>query len=230
MYDKARFIIYYRSGNTKIEDREDPNSWDNAPKYEYICPKCGFLYPDFREVPMTTCLKCANENKDVNLVRQSIISALGVQFDPIPLTEEVNEVHTPVLSSDGSGRQLRMTFPPMILKGSSVFSFGWIQGKPAEQIFVGGKKKKKHLVHGLRIGRVVDPKGHVECMVASLAKGVPSIYSYFTTLHSLGIDESAQTKLHSIKLSECGKRIVTKPGEKIEHRLITSLGERIESE
>ena len=87
MYQSARFIIYYKSGNTKTEDRSDPKAWDNAPKFEYKCQECGETFPCFKEVPMTYCLKCANENKDVELVRQTIISALGVQFDPIPLQE-----------------------------------------------------------------------------------------------------------------------------------------------
>lgn len=220
MYKHARFVIYYRTGNVRNEDREDPHSWDNAPKYEYLCIECGEKYPYFPEVPMKVCLKCANANKDVPLVRQSNISAMGINFDPVPL----EEAGGPVMSQ--GGQPLRVKFQTFVLKGSSVYNYGWIQDKPAEKQFIGGKAQR---TYGVRIGRVMDSQGHVECMVGYLAKGTPSVYSYYTTLHSLGIDENARKKLHSLKLSECGKRFVVRKGEKLTQRINTSLGERLEN-
>lgn len=217
-YKHARLVIYYKSGNTKSEDRNNPNFWKDAPKYEYLCIKCGEKYPDFPEVPMTICLKCGKEGKDVQLVRQTIISALGVQFDPVPLEEEGG----PVMSRDD--RPLRIKFKAFVFKGSSVYNYGWFQDKIAEKQFIGGTAQR---TYGIRMGRIMDPEGRCECQVAYLAEGTPTTYSYPTNIHSLRIDENA-LKLHSIKLSECGKRIVTYNEESIKQRLNLNLGERHE--
>jgi hypothetical protein len=218
-YKHARFVIYYKSGNNKIEDRTDPKNWDNAPKYEYLCPKCGEVFPCFPELTLTNCLKCARENREVKLVRQTIITALGIQFDPLPLQEEGD----PVMSKENT--PLRVKLPTQVLKGSSVYNYGFFQEKLAS---IETKGEQKQQTHGLRIGMVVDPEGHCFCMVGHMGKGQPAIYSYYTTVHSLGIDEPA-LKLHGIKLSECGKRIVNKPGESIKQQISLNLGERLES-
>lgn len=219
VFKHARFVIYYRNGTTKPEDRTNPLSWDGSPKYEYLCQECGHKYPYFPEVPMDMCIKCAKD-KEVSLVRQSSIIAMGIQFDPLPLEEDGD----PVMSKEGN--PLRVKFATFVLKGSSVYNYGWIQDKIAEQEFIGGSA---HRVFGIRVGRVIDTEGHCECMVGHLAQGAPAIYSYYTTLHSLGIDRNARKKLHQLKLSECGKRIVTKKGEKIRQAIQLDLGERIEA-
>lgn len=217
-YQYAKFVIYFRNGKTKVEDRSNPYSWDGAPKYEFYCQECGSSYPYFPEVGnMEFCIKCAHENKDSRLVRESSIIAMGISFDPQPLEEDGE----PVFSKQG--RPLRVKFQPFVMKGSNLYNYGWIQDKPAEQQFVGGSKKQ---TFGIRIGRVLNPQGHVECLVGYLAQGTPTIYSYHTTLHSLGIDKDAK-RLHSLKLSECGKRFV-KRKEAIKPHINTNLGERVE--
>lgn len=219
-FEKARFIIYYKNGNTKPEDRNDPHAWDNAPKYEYLCPECGATFPCFPEVTVSHCLKCGNEGRDVNVVRQTIISALGIQFDPMPLHEDGNAV----LSTEGN--PLRVELAPTILKGSSVYNYGFFQEKLGS-IVTKGPQGKKQVTYGIRIGMVVNSIGNCFCIVGYIGRGQPSIYSYYTSIRSLGIDESALS-LHSIKLSECGKRIVTKNGEPVKQQINLDLGERHE--
>jgi hypothetical protein len=221
-YKRARFIIYYKSGNTKIEDRNDPKYWDNVIKYEYKCQECGESYPYYPEVSMTHCLKCAKEDKDVKLVRQTIIAALGIQFDPMPLQEDGQDV------IGSTGNPLRVQLAPFILKGSSTYNYGFFQDKIAE-LRSGKNQPAKTLGHGLRIGMVVNPKGKCFCMVGFIAKGQPTIQTYYTNIHSLGIDANARKKLHSLKLKECGTRFVTKKGEKIKQLINLDLGERLES-
>lgn len=217
-YRHARFVIYYKNGITKMEDRSDPNCWDNALKHEFVCQDCGRAYPDLPEVNIEFCLHCATEfNRTIPVIRQSAIIAMAIQFDPLPLYEDGE----PVLGKDG--RHLRSLSKPYLLKGSSVWDYNWIQDKPGEQRTGVGKK-----AHGLRIGRV-EENGWIECFVGYLAEGTPTIYSYRTTLHSLAIDEPA-LKLHGIKPEECGKRIVTQrvneKNEKLHEKIFTDLGER----
>jgi len=229
-YEKGRFIIYYKDGKTKMEDRDDPHSWRDIPKYEYVCTKCGISYPEFKEVPMDFCIACGKQGNESPLVRQTMISAIGVIFDPIPLQEEITiddkkKEMIPILSKEPPYNQLRITFPPYIFKGSSVWNRGWIVEYLVTQQFIGGNKK---FVHGIRVSQVLNPDGLVSCKVFYLNKEIPATYSYITTLSSLKIDEPAQ-QLHSLKLSECGKRIVSKDGKPIKQQININLGERFEN-
>jgi len=95
----ARFVIYYRTGQTLIENREDGHSWNNAVKYEYICPSCWTRFPYYPEFEIEFCPHCLKNDLEAEVVRQSMITALGIQFDPFPLVDP--ETGNPIITSQG---------------------------------------------------------------------------------------------------------------------------------
>lgn len=127
------------------------------------------------------------------------ISALGILFDPLPLYDD----NRPVLSDDG--RQLRLTFDEHTLKGSKTYKYGFFMDK--EIIFALGKSKTLNRGRNeisLGIGMVIDSEGHCICMRGTKDR---QIYTYYTTVHSLGMDQNSLTENYNIDLGECGKRI-----------------------
>jgi predicted RNA-binding Zn-ribbon protein involved in translation (DUF1610 family) len=228
VFEYARFVIYYKNGKTVIENREDPHHWDNAPKYEYLCPSCWSKYPYYPQAEMFYCPECLKNDKEVAVIRQNIIRGLGIQFDPMPLYDP--EKDAPMLTEKGEA--IRVTSNASVLKGSSAFNYGFFQDKPGDQkmgislktgkIFDLGKP-----THGIRIGMVVDPQGHCICMTGFMTKGAPRVYTYRTTVRSLDFKE-ALFDLHQIKLPECGNRTIYKDPRDAHKHTKLSLGERAE--
>ena len=86
---------------------------------------------------------------------------------------------------------------PIILRGSDKYEYGWFMDKHYESIPNPG-------TYGIRIGMIVDPEGHCVC-VEYVGNGMPRMY--YTTVHSLHMDQNSLTHNYNIDLKECGKEI-----------------------
>lgn len=173
VYKRGRFVIHYKDGDTYMEDRNDPHSWDNRPRKP---------------------ISAVGIQPDSNILINQFIR------DPKTGKETKREVPINLESTDPNHR---FVLNEMVLKGSWKYDYGFFMDKHKdEQIKRFGKSRGQPLqsnVWGIRFGMVVNKYGHCVCM-EYVGTGGPRMY--YTTVHALGMDQNSLVKNFGINLEE----------------------------
>jgi hypothetical protein len=132
------------------------------------------------------------------------IKAIGIQPDPVieisqirtdPKTgEETKERVTIRLES--TDPNVRYVMDEVVLKGSFKFDYGFFMDKFSDLKAFGKSRAESW---GIRMGIVVDNLGHCYCL-EYVGNGSPR--GYYTTVHSLDMDQNSLINNYGINLEE----------------------------
>lgn len=175
VYKSGRFVIHYKDGTTYIEDRNDNHSWDKRPRKPI---------------------------KAIGIQPDSTISINQVTTDPKTGKEIKKQVNVNLGSHDPN---VKFILNEIVLKGSFKFNYGFFMDRLTDQKIMRISKKGKWSpvseknTWGIRIGVVVDNQGHCFCLEYV---GTGSPRGYYTTVHSLGMDQNSLVNNYDIHLEE----------------------------